>query len=110
MPFEAEVNLNQWALEMITVPVPCDCTDGFLGAYWQRPRAYFSPEVRRSISTFNLLDSDLIERTLEQLGRDLDSGAWNERYGHLNDIEELDIGYRILKMTPIRKKLSAGNT
>jgi SAM-dependent methyltransferase len=107
---EAEANLNQWKVETITVPVPCDCTDGFLGAYWQRPRAYFSPQVRRSISTFNLLDADLTERALERLGHDLDSGAWNERYGYLNDVEELDIGYRILRMTPVRKKLNAGNT
>ncbi len=104
---EAEANLNQWKAEIITVPVPFDCTDGFLGAYWQRPYAYFSPEVRRSISTFNLLDSDLTENTLEILRSDLDSWAWHERYGHLNDIEELDIGYRILRMTPIQKKLTA---
>lgn len=26
--------------EVIPVPIPADCTDGFLGAYWRRPEAY----------------------------------------------------------------------
>tara|TARA_B100001971_G_scaffold214044_1_gene249468 strand:- start:3793 stop:4545 length:753 start_codon:yes stop_codon:yes gene_type:complete len=98
---ESEASLNQWKTESITVPVPFDCTDGFLGAYWRRPNAYFSSEVRRSISTFNLLDSALVEHTLERLKNDLDSGEWNKRYGQLNNITELDLGYRLLRMTPV---------
>ena len=35
------------------VPIPHDCVDGFLGAYWRRPRAYLQPEVRSAISTFS---------------------------------------------------------
>src|SRR5262249_33582328 len=34
------------------VPVPHDCTDGFLGAYWRRPHAYLDPRLRAAISTF----------------------------------------------------------
>ena len=98
---ESEAVLNHWQVESITVPVPFDCRDGFLGAYWQRPWAYFSPEVRRSISTFNLLDPDLVKKSLHRLKRDLDSGAWSRQYNHLNNLTELDLGYRILKMTPV---------
>jgi SAM-dependent methyltransferase len=36
------------------VPIPQDCTDGFMAAYWRRPRAYLDPEVRAGISSFSL--------------------------------------------------------
>jgi hypothetical protein len=40
-------------VEGVTVPIPADCRDGFLGAYWKRPSAYLDPAVRESISTFS---------------------------------------------------------
>ena len=33
---------------------------------------------------------------LEVLVDDLQSGAWRERYAHLLDLEELDLGYRLV--------------
>ncbi len=99
---EAHARLSDWQVERTNVAIPADCTDGFLGAYWQRPSAYLNANVRRSISSFSLLDADRVADTLELLRDDLDSGAWADRYGHLYDIEELDIGYRILRMTPIQ--------
>jgi SAM-dependent methyltransferase len=32
------------------MPVPANCTDGFFGAYWRRPRAYLDQMVRNAIS------------------------------------------------------------
>src|SRR5262245_825590 len=37
--------------EVLTVPVPRDCVDGFLGAYWARPEAYLDETVRSGISS-----------------------------------------------------------
>ncbi|GAA0464552.1 hypothetical protein GCM10009096_01300 [Parasphingorhabdus litoris] len=76
------------------VPIPHDCTDGFLGAYWQRPRAYLDPAVRSAISTFAKLDD--ISNALNRLEQDLDSGRWVELYGDLMDKDYLDIGYRLI--------------
>jgi SAM-dependent methyltransferase len=39
-------------VQRIAVPIPHDCTDGILCAYWRRPAAYFEPKVRRSMSSF----------------------------------------------------------
>ncbi|MDG2051487.1 MAG: methyltransferase domain-containing protein [Myxococcota bacterium] len=94
-----ECQSNGWDVKSIAVPVPHDCTDGFLGAYWQRPKPYFLANVRRSISTFNLLEEQLLKEALNQLRRDLESGTWEINHGHLRELTELDIGYRILKMT-----------
>lgn len=73
--------------------VPHDCIDGFLGAYWARPRAYLDPEVRAGISSFARLQSvDGIRR----LQSDLASGAWHAKYAHLLERPALDIGYRLV--------------
>ena len=76
------------------VPIPHDCTDGFLGAYWRRPDAYLSAQVRGAISSFAMLD---FEPGLKRLSDDLGSGRWAERHGDLLDRESLDLGYRIVR-------------
>jgi SAM-dependent methyltransferase len=78
------------------VPIPHDCRDGFLGAYWRRPERYLEPAARPGISCFGDLDPALLERALDRLRNDVDSGAWRRRYGGLLSREELDIGYRLV--------------
>ena len=75
------------------VPVPRDCVDGFLGAYWARPAAYLDPAVRAGISSFSLPGT---EEGVELLAADLASGAWHARHGHLLEQDELDLGYRLV--------------
>lgn len=76
------------------VPVPHDCVDGFLGAYWRRPHVYLDPVARRSMSSFAQIEADT---GLERLARDLEDGTWQERYSQLLGLEELDLGYRLLR-------------
>jgi SAM-dependent methyltransferase len=78
------------------VPIPHDCRDGFLHAYWRRPRAYLDPQVRAGISVFRLLDPDEVAEAVARLRADLDSGEWERRNGGLLELEELDLGYRIV--------------
>jgi SAM-dependent methyltransferase len=80
------------------IPVPHDCVDGFLAAYWRRPEAYLDPTVRAGISCFPLLD-DVVARGVARLGADLRSGAWDERFGHLRELDTLDVCYRLLTTT-----------
>lgn len=77
-----------------TIPVPHDCTDGFLGAYWRRPHIYLDPGARSAISTFAKMRD--VPTSLARLEHDLNSGAWTERYGHLLQLDDLDIGYRLV--------------
>lgn len=81
-------------VEVSPVPVPKDCTDGFLYAYWRRPEAYLDPRLRRGSSSFWVLDG--VEQGLAGLSRDLEDGTWASRYRHLLDLEELDIGLRMV--------------
>jgi SAM-dependent methyltransferase len=78
------------------VPIPHDCVDGFLAAFWRRPEAYLDSSVRAGISGFALLDQTAVDRGVERLDSDLTSGAWERRFGHLRSLEVLDAGYRLL--------------
>jgi hypothetical protein len=78
------------------VPVPHDCTDGFCAAYWRRPAAYLDPAVRANISNLARLGDELDEG-LERLRADLASGAWQRRYLSLLGLDEVDVGYRIVR-------------
>jgi SAM-dependent methyltransferase len=75
------------------VPIPADCVDGFLGAYWQRPERYLDARVRAAISTFAKFDASA---GLARLRRDLDDGAWHANNGALRTLSELDVGYRLV--------------
>lgn len=76
------------------VPIPHDCTDGFLCAYWRRPEAYLDPRVRAAMSSFAAIGD--VSPALARIARDLASGAWQARYGALKDLEATDLGYRLV--------------
>jgi SAM-dependent methyltransferase len=80
----------------ISVPVPHDCRDGFLGAFWRRPEAYLDAGIRGAISAFAQLDPDVVARGTARLADDLRSGRWTARYGALREHESLDVGYRLV--------------
>jgi SAM-dependent methyltransferase len=77
------------------VPIPHDCSDGFLCAFWRRPQAYLDPLVRNGISTLAQLGAP-VQRALTMLAADLESGAWERRNGALLELDEADFGYRLL--------------
>ena len=80
-------------VEVSAVPIPHDCVDGFLCAYWRRPAAYLDPRVRSAISSFWVVDH---AEGLRRLASDLDTGAWAQRYSELLDLDECDLGYRLI--------------
>lgn len=78
------------------VPVPHDCIDGFGLSFWRRPEAYLDPRVRAGISFFHQLGSEHVGQAMERLAADLASGAWAERNSELIELEELDLGLRLV--------------
>lgn len=76
------------------VPIPHDCVDGFLGAYWRRPHVYLEPGARFAISSFSRVEN--VEGRLKSLHADLRSGDWQRKNADLLDRDELDIGYRLV--------------
>lgn len=91
------LNLYEQCLGPVTiapVPIPHDCTDGFLCAYWRRPEAYLDPSVRSAISSFWKVGD--VSVGMERLARELRTGEWRERYGNLLTVDALDLGYRLV--------------
>ena len=82
---------------VVPVPIPHDCSDGFLGAYWRRPAAYLDAAVRSGISSFATC-RDL--SPLQQLEEHLRTGEWHRRHADLLQRDELDIGYRLVVGRP----------
>lgn len=83
-------------VQIETIPVPADCTDGFLVALWSRPEAHLDPNVRRASSTWHRLPPPIVENGLDRLRQDLDNGEWDRRYGPLRTQAALDIGLRLV--------------
>jgi SAM-dependent methyltransferase len=92
----AELARSLGPLRTIPVPIPHDCRDGFLGAYWRRPEAYLDAAVRDGISSFAQLPLEQVRQGLARLASDLSSGRWETRHGALRNRESLDLGYRLL--------------
>jgi SAM-dependent methyltransferase len=92
----ADVESVAGPVEVIPVPIPADCVDGFFACYWARPEAYLDPTVRAGISCLSLLDQELVATRMAQLADDLDSGSWDARHPGLRELPELDVGYRLL--------------
>jgi len=78
------------------MPVPHDCVDGFMAAFWRRPERYLDATVRAGISGLALLAPSDIEPGMRRLADDLATGRWHDRYGHLLELDEIDAGYRLV--------------
>lgn len=78
-------------VDIVPVPIPHDCTDGFLYAYWRRPHAYLDPAVRQAISSFWKIEG--AEEGFARLAADLESGEWKTRHADLLAQDSIDAGY-----------------
>lgn len=94
--WERELRMLLGQIRVESVPIPHDCVDGFFGAYWRRPEALLDQTVRDGISVFARVPDDEVERAVGALRADLDSGLWHERHKDLLDVEELDLGYKLV--------------
>jgi hypothetical protein len=90
----AELRSLLGPLAILPLPIPYDCTDGFMGAYWRRPSAYLDPAIRSAISAFALIPD--VGAGIERLHTELENGTWDRLYGYLTTANELDIGYRLV--------------
>jgi SAM-dependent methyltransferase len=79
------------------LPAPRDCTDRMFATLWARPEQYLDPQVRAATSVWHQIPREVSARALRQLRRDLASGKWDERYGHLRTTPVWDVGLRLVR-------------
>ncbi len=94
MPRMADYEAWLGPVEISAVPLPHDCEDGFLYAYWRRPHAYLDPRIRAAMSSFWAIGD--VSDGLGRLADDLESGAWAAQHAALCERDECDFGYRLV--------------
>ena len=95
-PGSDEIAAAIGATTSVPLFVPRDMEDGVLGGYWCRPDAYLDAGVRANCSGLALADPAVIRRGIGRLVADLASGAWARRHGDLDQLDQVDLGYRLL--------------
>jgi SAM-dependent methyltransferase len=97
---EQIVNCLGGTCEVEVVPVPFDCRDGMLEAFYGRPEYLLKEEIRRSQSIWELLPAGVEERFVAELSADLESGKWDEQYGHFRQESEFNCALRVIVALP----------
>lgn len=94
MPRLADYAAALGPVTITPVPIPHDCRDGFLCAYWRRPAAYLDPRIRAAMSSFWAIGD--VSDALARLERDLADGSWARRHRDLLARDAIDLGYRLV--------------
>ncbi|HWD73810.1 MAG TPA: methyltransferase domain-containing protein [Solirubrobacteraceae bacterium] len=83
------------------VPIPADCRDGFVHAFWKRPEALLHPDVHRPMALFARLPPAAVTNGLARLRADIATGEWQRRNRELADLDALDLGHRLIVWRPV---------
>lgn len=83
-----------------TIEIPRDTPDWMLGSFWAHPERVLDSAAREATSGFARMPRAVVDRVTEAVRRDLESGAWDRRYGHLRDLESFDAGLRLVTNLP----------
>ena len=88
------------AVSVETVPIHRDSPDWMLGSFWAHPERVLDRDARNATSGFARMPPEIVDRVVGALERDLSSGDWDRRHGHLRELEALDVGLRLVIGTP----------
>ncbi|MBA8878343.1 class I SAM-dependent methyltransferase [Phyllobacterium myrsinacearum] len=70
-------------VDIVPVPIPLGCVDGFGEAYYGRPERLLEKGARLANSAWSFVDPPAVDRFVEKLSHDLDAGIWDAMYGSL---------------------------
>jgi SAM-dependent methyltransferase len=101
--FPATAHLAEWLggrVEVETILTARDTPDWTLASFWAHPERVLDETARNATSGFSRMEPAVVERVATAVEQDLRSGTWDERYGHLRDLDELDVGMRLLVARP----------
>lgn len=86
--------------EVQTIETTQDTPDWALGSFWAHPERVLDAQARQATSGFARMEQAVVNRVVDAVSRDLRSGTWDRRYGHLRDIDALDVGLRLIVAHP----------
>lgn len=87
-------------VQITSVDIPLECTDGFSEAYYGRPERLLDPGARLANSAWSFVEPGTEERFIEKLSGDLGDGTWDRRFGHLRTQPCFDGSLRLVISRP----------
>ena len=97
--FPAPELLAQWLgghTRVEELPIPRDTEDWTLGSFWAHPERVLDEQARNATSGFARMPADVVARAVAAVEADLADGSWDARHGHLRELEEYDVGMRLV--------------
>jgi|SRR5580658_740712 SAM-dependent methyltransferase len=97
--FPPPAQLAEWLggeVRIEELPMPRDTPDWQLGSFWAHPERVLDATARAATSGFARMPADVVERVVSEVARDLATGGWDARYGHLRSLDALDVGLRLI--------------
>jgi SAM-dependent methyltransferase len=101
--FPALAQLAEWlggTVEVETILTARDTPDWTLASFWAHPERVLDEAARNATSGFSRMDPAVVKRVVAEVDRDLRDGTWDRRYGHLRNLDELDVGMRLVVAHP----------
>ena len=83
-----------WEVEIL--PVSRATPDWMMLSYWAWPERVLDEAARSATSAFARQPRAVVERVVAAVRRDLESGAWDARYGALRELDACDVGLRLV--------------
>jgi len=83
-------------IQAIPVPIPLQCRDGFNEAYYGRPERLLDNGARLACSAWSFVSAGTVAEYIAHLRRDLETGAWDRRHGHLRTQAEFEGSLRLI--------------
>ena len=100
--FPSPEQLTEWLggdVRTDKVPIPRDTPDWQLGSFWAHPERVLDATARAATSGFARMPANVVDRVVSEVSRDLASGLWDGRHGHLRRLDSLDVGLRLVVAT-----------
>jgi ubiquinone/menaquinone biosynthesis C-methylase UbiE len=89
-------SITSVAVKTLPFSLPNDLSDSFAAVGWARPELYLNSSIRNGISSFARISDNELDQGLTNLREDLETGVWDQKYGHLRQQEQYDVGYRFV--------------
>jgi hypothetical protein len=87
-------------VEILPVPIPFACGDGFNEAYFGRPERFLDEGARLACSAWSFVSTGSADQSIGRLRCDLADGVWDRRYGYLRSQPDYDGSLRLFIAKP----------
>jgi SAM-dependent methyltransferase len=99
-PLDAIAKALGGQVEILPVPIPLNCADGFNEAYYGRPERLLEPGARLACSGWSFVGEAVQARFERDLSRDLEDGSWDRRHGALRTQTQFAGSLRLVVSRP----------